>query len=74
MPLATPRVPGTRGRLSLALGGRPHSLIALAQVVLLTAGGSPTVEGPEGPLGTLSAALPRGLPGLFTRVAVLLST
>ena len=28
----------------------------------------------EGPHGTLSAALPQGLPGLFTQVAVLLST
>ena len=28
----------------------------------------------EGPRGTLSAALPQGPPGLFTRVAVLLST
>ena len=28
----------------------------------------------EGPRGTLSAALPPGLPGLFTRVAVLLPT
>ena len=28
----------------------------------------------EGPRGTLSVTLPPGLPGLFTRVAVLLST
>ena len=45
MPLATPRLPRARGRLSLALDwGRPHSLTALAQVVLLRAEWRPTVD------------------------------
>ena len=42
---ASPRLPGARGWLSLALDwGPPHSLNALAQVVLLRAEWHPTVD------------------------------
>ena len=78
MPLATPRLPGARGRPSLALDlGLPALLDCIgaggaAQGWVASHGG--LAARLEEPLGTLSAALPPGLPGLFTRVAVLLST
>ena len=69
MPLATPRLPGARGQLSLALNWGPPALLdyvgtsGAAQGLVASNGGL-------APWGSLSAALP----GLFTRVAVLLST
>ena len=75
MPLATPRLPGARGRLSLALDWGLLDCIGprgAAQGWVAPHGGLGARL--EGPWGTLSAALPPGLPGLFTRVAVLLST
>ena len=78
MPLATPRLPGARGRLSLALDWGPPALLdcvgtgGAAQGWVVSHGG--LAAWLEGPRGTLSVALPPGLPGLFTRVVVLLST
>ena len=76
MPLATPRLPGAQGRLSLALDLGPPALLDC-----IGTGGAAHGWGAshsalaarlEGPRGMLSAARPRGLPGLFTRVAVLI--
>ena len=78
MPLATPRLPGARGQLSLALHWGPPALLdcvgtgGAAQGLVASHGG--LAARLEGPRGSLSATLPPGLPGLFTRVAVLLST
>ena len=78
MPLASPRLPGEQGWLSLALDWGPPALLdgigtgGAAHGWVASHGG--LAARLEGPRGTLSAALPRGLPGLFTRVAVLLST
>ena len=77
MPLATPQLHGARGRLSLAIDWGP-----LAPLDCIGTGGaahgwvashSGLAARLEGPRSTLSTALPQGLPGLFTSVAVLLS-
>ena len=78
MPVATPRLPGARGRLNLALDwGLPALLDCIG-----TGGGargsvasnSALAARLEGRRDTLSAAVPPDLPVLFTRVALLLST
>ena len=73
MPLATPRLHGAPGQLSLALGWGPPALIGTGGAAhSWVASHSGLAAQLEGPRGTLSAALPRACPGLFTQVALLL--
>ena len=77
MPLASPRPPGARGRLSLALDwGLPALLDCIGTGGAAHGWGAPhsgLAERLEGPWGAKHCPAP-GLPGLFTQVAVLLST
>ena len=76
MPLATPRLSGAWGRLSLALNWGPPALLdCIAIVVLLRAGWRPMVDclhSCRDP-GARQALPSLGLPRLFTQVAVLMS-
>ena len=74
MPLVTPRLPGARGQLSLALNREPPALLdCIGTRGAVRAGWPPTVDSLRGWRGPgARKALP--LAGLFTQVAVLLST